>query len=446
MRTYIPALIILGYLAFLITGFGTRLGAFQPVPLYIFFSLLLLTLQTAITENHSVGRITYVVLTSGFAIVYAGERVFNPSTQNFTRSPYTYIIINALLLIVFLYDAVERRQLHHAQVAAALEYEYDAQAEAEHDGGLPSGAPSNASPPVSTHPGAGSPYGLWATDFAGLAVIFFVAAFLLDLLGPQNLLRRLGLPHGNTPYVTVDLNSALHLHLNTPINLLQNLDLVIALLAAAISLLLLVIIGALVVPEARQTQAPSAGGYGGSLDSIARGALRQVLLTIQLVLGPLFWLIPAFSIAAFAQQITIYLRYSARFSGSSLLDLFNPLSKTSQIHFSQGIGTVLLGVVAILSVILGVVVVEENRRIIARAIAIVEETGRVVALTWAFFLYSLATLNAVAVLGGFTRVEPFQVGAPGLIALLVGLAFAALTPGRRRRQALVASRAGEQGT
>jgi hypothetical protein len=35
-------------------------------------------------------------------------------------------------------------------------------------------------------------------------------------------------------------------------------------------------------------------------------------------------------------------------------------------------------------------------------------------------MYSLALINAVAVLLGLTKEEPFQVGAPGLIALIVG--------------------------
>jgi hypothetical protein len=389
--------------AFLITGFGTHLGAFQPVPIYVFFSLLLLTLQLAIAENHSSARVLYVLVTSGFAVIYAGERVFN-SAQNFTRSPYTYIIINVLLLIVFIADAIDRRRGN----AAGLDHAIGAQAGDQGDG---------ASEPVSQ-----LSYGAWATDFAGLAVIFYIAAFLLDLLGPQNLLQRLGFHRiGNgKPYVGVDLNTALHLHLNAPINLLQNLDLDIALFATAISLLLLVIVGALVIPESQQ-----AGGqtYGRSLSAIVGVALKQVSLSLRLVLGPLVLLIPAFSIAAFSQQVTEYLRYSARFAGSSLLDLFNPFSKTSQAHYQQGFGALSLGVLAVAMVVLTVIVLEQNRRIISRTIKIIEETGRVIAWTWAFLLYSLATLNAVVVLGGFTKVEPFQVGAPGLLALLIGVGF-----------------------
>jgi hypothetical protein len=286
-------------------------------------------------------------------------------------------------------------------------------------------------------------YGAWATDFAGLASIFFIAAFLLDLLGPQSLFQRLGLHRiGNgQPYVGVDLNTALHLHLNAPINLLQNLDLVIALFATAISLLLLVIVGALVIPESHDegATAPAPSGFGRSLWTILSVALKQVSLSLRLVLGPLVWLIPAFSIAVFAQQVTEFLRFSSRFSGASLLDLFNPLSQTSQAHIQQGFAAIGLGVLAIVMVILAVVVVEQNGRLIHRTVGIIEETGRVVALTWAFFLYSLAMLNAVVVLGGFTKVEPFQVGAPGILALLIGVGFALFAPGRARSKAPAAA-------
>jgi hypothetical protein len=40
-------------------------------------------------------------------------------------------------------------------------------------------------------------------------------------------------------------------------------------------------------------------------------------------------------------------------------------------------------------------------------------------------MYSLATINAVAILLDMTRAAPFQVGAPGLLALLIGVGFLA---------------------
>lgn len=412
-RAYLPILILLGYTAFLITGFGTHLGGFQPVPVYIFFSLLLLTFQLTVSENRSVARIVYVLATSGFALIYAGERVLNTSTKNFTRSPYTYIIINLLLVAVFLLDAIDHRRAHPSGFDTAV----SAQART-----IPA---SENVPPLS--------YGAIATDFAGLAILFFIAAFVLDLLGPQNLLTRLGLGKIGQPYVGVDLNQTLGLHLNPPINLLQNLDSLVALGASAIALLFLGIVGALIIPG--NQDAGEASGFGGSIGRILGLALREVWRSLRLVLGPLVWLIPAFSIAGFARQITTYLNFSSRNSQANILDLFNPLSATSRAHADQGFQTLGLGVLAVLVVVAAVAIIEENGRIIQRAIKIVLDTGRVLALTWAFFLYSLALLNAVVVLAGVTKVEPFQVGAPGLIALAIGVAFglvASLRPPMQR--------------
>ena len=58
--------------------------------------------------------------------------------------------------------------------------------------------------------------------------------------------------------------------------------------------------------------------------------------------------------------------------------------------------------------------------------------GRIAGLTLGFFLYSLAFLNAAAILFLGTKAEPFQVGAGGLLALLVGGALAVYTVLRDR--------------
>jgi hypothetical protein len=163
--------------------------------------------------------------------------------------------------------------------------------------------------------------------------------------------------------------------------------------------------------------------FGGSLQGILQTALNEVLLSLRLVLGPLVWLIPAFSIGNLAKQVVVYLNLSSSAKDSTILDLFNPLSKTSRAHFDMGIATVALGVVAVAAVILAVAVVEHDGRILRRTLAIVRLIGRTLAVTLAFFLYSLAALNAFAVLLFDSRAEPFQVGAPGLLALVAFAAF-----------------------
>src|SRR5262249_46622823 len=69
-RGYVPIFILLGYTAFLLTGFGASLGKWQPVPLYVYFALLVLTLQESIAAHRSHGRFVYIFLTSAFAVLF----------------------------------------------------------------------------------------------------------------------------------------------------------------------------------------------------------------------------------------------------------------------------------------------------------------------------------------------------------------------------------------
>ena len=109
-RITLPILVLGGYAALLITGYDTQLGTVRALPLYAYLCILLLVLQIAISRQRSVLRVFYVLVSSAFAILYAGERAFGPQTNgNFTKSPYTYIVINTLLLIVFVVDVIGRR-------------------------------------------------------------------------------------------------------------------------------------------------------------------------------------------------------------------------------------------------------------------------------------------------------------------------------------------------
>ena len=62
-----------------------------------------------------------------------------------------------------------------------------------------------------------------------------------------------------------------------------------------------------------------------------------MLLSLRLVLGPLVWLIPAFSMTALAQGITSYLDASARMSSGNVLDLINPVSQSSIQNIPTGL-------------------------------------------------------------------------------------------------------------
>src|SRR5690242_7625363 len=110
----LPILVLLGYVALLITGYALvfrRDDPLQALPLYIYLGILLLALQADISVNKSAGRIAYLFLTSGFALAYAGSAVFF-TAADFTKSPYTYIIFTVLLLAVFVFDVIDRRRAH----------------------------------------------------------------------------------------------------------------------------------------------------------------------------------------------------------------------------------------------------------------------------------------------------------------------------------------------
>lgn len=59
---YLPLLALLAFPAFLITGFGSRLGAWQPVPVYILLCVTLLTIQERIAQNRSIAHRAYALV------------------------------------------------------------------------------------------------------------------------------------------------------------------------------------------------------------------------------------------------------------------------------------------------------------------------------------------------------------------------------------------------
>jgi hypothetical protein len=392
----LPLIAILGYTAFLITGFGAGLGAAQPVPIYTYLGLLLLIMQAVISENRSATRLIYIFLTSGFAVIYAGFVIFD-KVDNFARSPYFYFIVNLFLVVVFIYDAITRRRGQNRVMATA------------------EGDPL----PAQLHPYS---FGSFATDFGGLAILMYIAYGLLRIIT--------SIPFGATQKpIDLDLSQ---IGLNIPnIPTLQQLDLVIAVGATAVALLILGIVGVL-----------AATGKGfvvvkNFFDAIRRIAIiagNQVLLSLRLVLSPLVWLIPSFSIAVFSSQFTTYLNNSAASRTASIPDLFNPFSPHAQANYGLAFIQLGLGILAVAAVVLAVAVVEHDGHIIERTFEVLAAAGRTVALTLAIFTFSLAALNAFLVLIRPGTTEPFQVGGATLMALVAGVIFTIYATLRSRSQ------------
>lgn len=390
LRSYLPPFVVLAYTAFFVTGFAPGLGVLQPVPLYLFLCLVLLTLQEALSADRALAHVAYIFVSSAFAVAYAGEIVFRIPKLDFTRNPWTYIILNAVLVAIFVFDLVNRRR----RQALARRLARDLVPE--------------ASPAL-------NPYAMLASDCAAAALFFFVAALLLDFLGGQVVFRQLGLPL-HAPYVIVDLNALLHTSLHAPINLLDGLDFVLGLAATAATGIFLVAAGTALstTDENDPTEERLA------LRALLRLAFEQAMFAIRMVLSPLVWLIPAFALAVFAQQMTRYFQLCAAAPGS-FLDLLNPLSATGRANFDLGMSVLLLAILAVLGMLLAVAVTEQSQHVFRRTLRVVETLGRGISLSLAFFMYTLALVNIVVVLLGITKVKPFQVGLPGLLLLLVGI-------------------------
>lgn len=396
----LPLLGLLGYAAFLVTGFGGGLSAMQqPLPLYIYLCLILLLFQLVILRNRAPAIVFYVLLTSGFAIIYAADFSFFGRNNIFVGHGTTYLVLNALLFVVFLYDAIIRRlsqpQPFHPSASDAVSEP----------------SPQQLAP---------FSFGAFAVDFASLAVISAIAWFLLNVVASLRVaqvdLSGLGLPGVAT---------------------LSDLDRDIAVGAMGVALALVVLAGLLAVTAGDDSAAVQ--HFSRLNMRIVTAALNDALLSLRLVLGPLLWLLPAFSLATFATDTANYLNASARSPGDPFANLFNPFSASSVAHYPMGIQAIALFGVAVGAVILAVAVIEHNMTIFGRALHLLGIGGRALALLSALFFLSLAVINAFLILVRAVSVTPFQLGAPVLVALAAFLGFIAYT-GMRQTVARRASR------
>ncbi len=431
---------LLGFAALLVAGFGTALGTDgQSLVLYVYLSLLLLALPFVVAPGRSTVQTLYTFLGSAFFLVYGGAVVFGGATANFTRSPYTYILLEAVLLGVYVYDAMARR-LGDRGVA-------DQGADA---------SDATSSQEAEDEPQATQTFGAMSVDWAGLALFFYIAAFLLDVLGQQQLLRTLGLPTQAHPYVIVDLNAALGIGLPGTLSSLQALDLALAIGATAVALLLFALVGDLqlttlpadsstapsgATPDSGLYQGAYQGGYqstqstpqptssgssglGAAITRLARSAVDGMLRSVRAVVSPLIWLIPAFCAGGLARGVVSYLNRSAQAPGQ-LLDLFNPLSMVGLLSLGDTLRSLALAALAIVAGLLAVVVADHSWDAARHALAVLGGIGRTVPLTLTLFLYSLAACNVVIALFIPTTPLPFRVGAFGLIALIAAFSFLA---------------------
>jgi hypothetical protein len=412
----VAVLVTAGFVAFALTGFydfahaslfGHDFGnqmALQPVPIYAFFSLLLLALQIRISDGRPIRHVAYLLITSGFAIIYSGVISFSTGASSATGSTpqgplsglvtnnATYIILNFILIAVFVGDAVfrHRRRARRRALAVAA-------------GTMQNGDQSARDV---------QRFISWSADCAGLALLcLFMWAVLgvfeqsQQILGP--LLERLKIipPGQQLFHITVvlygDPTSA-----SSP--RLKDLDRGIALLSGGVSLAFLVMVG-LLVDILR---------FLSQLGRFLRSLGTQVFVSLRLVLSPLVWFIPAFLIALFSLELGGY--YSAVQPAANDWEIFNPIT-SNPLDYGQVVAGILLAGVAVACVIAAVAIVEQDAEILYETIRTLGTAGLRVAVTFVFFIYSLALFNAFLLLINKQSPTPFRVGAAGLVAIVAAV-------------------------
>lgn len=412
----LPILVILGYVAFVTSGFGAGLGMAQPFPIYLYASILLILLELYLANFRSLARSLYGIGAAIFGLFFAaGASFFPTSGGNFTRAPLTYVIVNIAAIIVFGADTIFR----HFGASDPRQPEY---------------------PHTSLRL-----YHSLATDFAGLAVLFALSSFLLDFLNTRSALRFLGVQPQTHP-INIDLNALFGFALPSTVQSLEGLDLALAFVIAGVWLLIIVIIGGLTTvgnqnlsPASRAAeQNPLYVTFLQGLETIFLRGFIEATYSLRSVLQIFLWLIPAFSIANFAQVATDYFNAAAR-AQVNIVELFNPVSITSLANVSRGFEVLALSVVALIAVVITVALAEFDTNVISTTLSQVTKFAQTISITLVFFTLSLAVTNAAVKLFNFDQSTPFQVGAATIFALCLFMGNALIsTVANRPRTAIAA--------
>lgn len=413
-------LISAGYVACLLSGFGTFLDTMGPytlraLPLFVYTALLLISLQGQIISktNHARAssekkpiprtRTAFTWAISGIALLYAAWAYFLNGPDNPVRFPATYIILNLLALVSFLYEFFVPDS--HDGVTGGHHMTESANAD------------TGGQPAANADHGAVSRVLKWAAKAGGLATFCLLVSLVLRVLATG-----LRLPFGieMPPYVIVSIR-----WLPIPrLMYLQDLDLAIGLFAGFVTLALLCLATALDV------NAQPTATYWQRVARLLQTALKQSWLSFRFAVSPLIWMIPAFSMATFSRQAAAYFRASAAARSGGVADLFNPLSATSLHYLPMGLADLGYAGIAIVAVLVAVAAYEHDRAIIRQALQLVGAAGRIFVFLFPAFFLSLTVLNAALTLV-FGAPVPFQLitatVVTGIIALVYSLIFRGAT-------------------
>jgi hypothetical protein len=374
----IPMYVVLAYGAFVLSGFSTLPFTAGPpanyaraLPLFIFFSLLLLTLEGVTVQNAVRSFTFYLLPVTLFALVFGADDTFFGGRQQFVHNPLTYLILNTLTLPAFVVSIGIRRQQKR------------------------SSGPSGAAGAVPA-----TPYTTLASYTSGLSFLGFINRGLLGLASS-----------------TVGINAEPAGWRLPTITQLGNVDLYVGLGAAFVALALLVIAGLLIGTGGAQ----GALTFWQALQRVFGSAVAEGGYSLKYVLSPIVAFAPGVSIAVFSRQITQTLVAGSHITTTqtSPWAVLNPFSQTAVHDYATALLTLLYGVVAVLTTIGAVAVLEidRDRSILPDTVRTILEAGRAVGLVLGLFLLSLGVLNVLLLVTNAVHTRPFQLGAISVVGL-----------------------------
>ncbi|HEY7778836.1 MAG TPA: hypothetical protein VIC85_01370 [Ktedonobacterales bacterium] len=358
-----PLWIILGYIAFLVVGYWQRPDWVPEVALYSFLGLLLLGMQWVISDTRSAFHNIYVFLTGIFALVYAADPLYFHGRFLLDQSVF-YLVLNVLIIIVFIYDAVQRHVRPTPEARGKIE----------------------RVTLVTIGANAG-----------GFAVLCFIAAGLLYALELTGMVR-------TTPGIALaDL---------------VRYDIDLGVFGLIIAGLFLAAVAARLGWSARM-------GSGAMLLGVLGGVLGRAFdegtRSLGLVLNPLIWLVPSYAIARFAQNVADDVVRASAVSTSNPWQVLNPGAAASQ-AYTTALANVGYGLIAVAAVVVAVAWAEHNAQTIVRTLKLIQRLAMAVGLSLGLVLIVLALTNVLVILvTRSAQPTPFQLGADAVVAFVVAI-------------------------
>lgn len=413
----ITILIPLCYLAFCLSGFRiiTEVDA-QPLPIYIFFAALLLTLQYTISTSRSMSHRISLLVTGGFSLLYIGVFFFTGKYDqifNIFTSRETLLFVNLIIYIVFVIDTINRRRESQAVHRASAS--------------VPGSARAMRIPTLEG-------YIANASDLGGFTLLaFFLNVCLRVIHDPQTYVVGFFQPFLSNPLVKSiyepsfpDFNpEQWHLvgrDVTVPFGSfpsLPDINIDIAYGSGFLATVLVVIIIGLVVVKNGLDIFRTLREMG----NILREALREVIVSLRRSLTAIIWIVPALMIAVFSALLNGRFRAAYDSPSHKAGDLF-ALTGDGLLDVFLAIG---IGVLAILLVIAAVAVAEFDFDIVQHTIMILGNTGQIVLLGAPLIIYGLGLLNAFFLNLGLTSNTPFKIGAAGPVTVLLAILVPVIT-------------------